>query len=201
MSTRLPTDLHRCHLLPYLVWPRIRIRQGWRPVSRALERNAAMHGIDNSHEDVCPDLRQPAHTTAEESHAEQVLKNAFAAYGRSEAGTLLAQAPEARPRRTRKQLMEAAVSLIGDFGIQGTTVSKISAGVGLSEMAAYRHFVSKEEILMEASSYLLGGSSVARLFEQPLHHQPVQGNRASVIWRCSPRTWRCTPLPTCSSLP
>jgi AcrR family transcriptional regulator len=35
-------------------------------------------------------------------------------------------------------------------------VSKISAAVGLSEMAAYRHFASKNEILMEADSYLLG---------------------------------------------
>ncbi|HLA81310.1 MAG TPA: TetR/AcrR family transcriptional regulator [Thermoleophilia bacterium] len=56
----------------------------------------------------------------------------------------------------RQQLIEAAVLLIGRRGIDGTTVSKISAEVGLSEMAAYRHFASKREILMEASSYLLG---------------------------------------------
>lgn len=60
----------------------------------------------------------------------------------------------------RRQLVEAAVWLIGSLGIQGTTVSKMSARVGLSEMAAYRHFASKDEILMEASSYLLG-----RIFE------------------------------------
>lgn len=58
--------------------------------------------------------------------------------------------------KRRQQLVEAAVRLIGDSGCGGTTVSRISAEVGLSEMAAYRHFVSKEEILMEASSYLLG---------------------------------------------
>jgi AcrR family transcriptional regulator len=56
----------------------------------------------------------------------------------------------------RQQLIEAAVRLIGESGINGTTVSRISAEVGLSEMAAYRHFTSKEEILMEADSYLLG---------------------------------------------
>jgi AcrR family transcriptional regulator len=54
----------------------------------------------------------------------------------------------------RGQLVEAAVRLIGALGIQGTTVSKISAAVGLSEMAAYRHFNSKDEILVEASSYV-----------------------------------------------
>jgi len=56
----------------------------------------------------------------------------------------------------RAQMVEAAVLLIGDLGLAGTTVSKISAQVGLSEMAAYRHFDSKAEILMEANSYLLG---------------------------------------------
>ncbi len=56
----------------------------------------------------------------------------------------------------RGQLIEAAVRLIGSRGIPGTTMSKISAELGLSEMAAYRHFSSKEELLMEAGSYLLG---------------------------------------------
>ena len=56
----------------------------------------------------------------------------------------------------RAQLVETAVRLIGTAGIHGTTMSKISAGVGLSEMAVYRHFSSKNEILMEADTYLLG---------------------------------------------
>ena len=56
----------------------------------------------------------------------------------------------------RRQLIEAAVRLIGTAGIHGTTMSKISASVGLSEMAAYKHFASKNEILVEADSYLLG---------------------------------------------
>lgn len=56
----------------------------------------------------------------------------------------------------RAQLVETAVRLIGTAGIHGTTMSKISAGVGLSEMAVYRHFSSKSEILMEADTYLLG---------------------------------------------
>ena len=59
-------------------------------------------------------------------------------------------------QQRRRQLIESAVRLIGSHGLQGTTVSKISASVGLSEMAAYRHFGSKDEILVEASTYLLG---------------------------------------------
>ena len=56
----------------------------------------------------------------------------------------------------RGQLVEAAVRLIGTAGIRGTTMSRVSAEVGLSEMAVYRHFSSKTEMLMEADSYLLG---------------------------------------------
>jgi AcrR family transcriptional regulator len=70
---------------------------------------------------------------------------------------------EAAPKRRRvarderrPQLIEATVRLIGRCGIRGTTISRISAELGLSEMAAYRHFGSKEELLMEADSYLLG---------------------------------------------
>ena len=70
------------------------------------------------------------------------------------------EAPPKRQRlgreQRRRQLVEAAVRLIGTLGIPGTTVSKMSAECGLSEMAAYRHFASKEEILIEASGYLLG---------------------------------------------
>jgi AcrR family transcriptional regulator len=51
--------------------------------------------------------------------------------------------------------VEVTVRLIGTGGVHGTTMSRISGAVGLSEMAAYRHFASKEELLMEASSYLL----------------------------------------------
>jgi AcrR family transcriptional regulator len=82
--------------------------------------------------------------------------------GTNERGPVSLQG-EARPKhrrlgreQRRQQLVEAAVRLIGSRGIPGTTMSKISAELGLSEMAAYRHFASKEELLMEASSYLLG---------------------------------------------
>jgi AcrR family transcriptional regulator len=78
------------------------------------------------------------------------------------APTQAAFTPGAAPKQKRlsrderrRQLVEAAVRLIGSSGIRGTTMSRISAELGLSEMAAYRHFASKEELLMEASSYLL----------------------------------------------
>lgn len=56
----------------------------------------------------------------------------------------------------RRQLVEASVRLIGIYGIRGTTMSRISAALGLSEMAVYRHFASKDELLMEANTYVMG---------------------------------------------
>lgn len=56
----------------------------------------------------------------------------------------------------RRQLVEIAVRLIGESGIRGTTMSRISAELGLSEMAVYRHFSNKDELLMEADSYVIG---------------------------------------------
>ncbi len=73
----------------------------------------------------------------------------------------------------RRQLIDAAVRLIGDSGLRGTTMSRISAELGLSEMAAYRHFTSKEELLMEANTYVierilawLGSSSNAWIMDR-----------------------------------
>jgi AcrR family transcriptional regulator len=56
----------------------------------------------------------------------------------------------------RRQLIEAAVRLIGTSGLRGTTMSRISGELELSEMAAYRHFTSKDELLMEANTYVIG---------------------------------------------
>lgn len=86
------------------------------------------------------------------------------ASGRTTAKTALATSePAAALKRSRmpgeerrRQLVEVAVRLIGASGLRGTTMSRISGELGLSEMAAYRHFASKDELLMEANSYLLG---------------------------------------------
>jgi AcrR family transcriptional regulator len=56
----------------------------------------------------------------------------------------------------RRQLVDAAVRLIGTSGLRGTTMSRISGELELSEMAAYRHFTSKDELLMEANTYVIG---------------------------------------------
>lgn len=42
------------------------------------------------------------------------------------------------------------MALVGRYGIQGTTTSRIAAGVGVSEAALYRHFESRQDILLAA---------------------------------------------------
>jgi AcrR family transcriptional regulator len=44
--------------------------------------------------------------------------------------------------------------LIGAYGIHGTTVSRIATELGLSQMALYRHFANKADLLNSALQYL-----------------------------------------------
>jgi AcrR family transcriptional regulator len=55
----------------------------------------------------------------------------------------------------RAQIVEATIRLVGRHGISGTTIGRIAREVGLSDMAAYRHFANKTEILSEAHQHLI----------------------------------------------
>lgn len=46
------------------------------------------------------------------------------------------------------EIMEAATNRISEHGIQNLTIKNLAADIGLSEPALYRHFVSKNEILL-----------------------------------------------------
>lgn len=59
----------------------------------------------------------------------------------------------------RTQIVEATVRLVGEYGIEGTTVSRIATAVGLSEMALYRHFENKADMLAGALEYVVGRSA------------------------------------------
>ncbi len=48
----------------------------------------------------------------------------------------------------RRQIIEAARNLIASKGMEGVTIDAIAAAVGLSEGAIYRHFASKQQILL-----------------------------------------------------
>lgn len=59
-------------------------------------------------------------------------------------------------KRTERQLeiIEAAGKILTEDGVQGLTTKKLAQRVGFSESAIYRHFKSKEDIIVSLLSYL-----------------------------------------------
>ena len=49
--------------------------------------------------------------------------------------------------KRQKEIVEAAICLIAQNGIEGLTTKALSAAVGISEPALYRHFPNKAEIV------------------------------------------------------
>jgi AcrR family transcriptional regulator len=55
------------------------------------------------------------------------------------------------PGKLRKrQIVQVTLGLIGEEGIQGTTMSRIADAVGITEPSLYSHFASRQEILLAA---------------------------------------------------
>lgn len=53
------------------------------------------------------------------------------------------------------EIMEAATLRIDQYGIQELTIKNLAADLGLSEAALYRHFKSKNDILLGLLSYFI----------------------------------------------
>lgn len=62
------------------------------------------------------------------------------------------------------ELIEAAIELTSNEGIQALTIRNVSAQVGISEAAVYRHFESKQSLLKAVLLYL--GELVNPLFDE-----------------------------------
>jgi AcrR family transcriptional regulator len=50
----------------------------------------------------------------------------------------------------RREIIEATVHLIGKYGVQGTTVSRIAHAAGIARGALYHHFPNREAVLEAA---------------------------------------------------
>jgi AcrR family transcriptional regulator len=62
----------------------------------------------------------------------------------------------------QREIVEATVQLVGKYGVQGTTVSRIAAAVGIARGALYQHFPNREAVL-EAALASMGERSSAWL--------------------------------------
>lgn len=56
----------------------------------------------------------------------------------------------------RRQIAEAALSIIQEQGVGGLSISGIASRVGMAPSNLYRHFSGKEEVLVTAIDYLAG---------------------------------------------
>ena len=60
----------------------------------------------------------------------------------------------------QKQIIQASLDLIANYGIHGLTIKNISKKVGISEPAIYRHFDSKIDILLSIISMIKESTAV-----------------------------------------
>jgi AcrR family transcriptional regulator len=58
----------------------------------------------------------------------------------------------------QREIVEATIHLLGKYGVQGTTVSRIAAAVGIARGALYQHFPNREAVL-EAALAAMGERS------------------------------------------
>ncbi len=66
------------------------------------------------------------------------------------ADPLTSEGPGTRPSNRRALILDAAIALFRERGYPATSVDDIGKAVDVSGPAIYRHFSSKEEILLEA---------------------------------------------------
>jgi AcrR family transcriptional regulator len=76
--------------------------------------------------------------------------DAFVQAGAPDADTPPPKTGNARGRRTRAQLVEAATACFAEYGYQRTRITDIVTRAGVSQGNFYRHFEGKREIFLEA---------------------------------------------------
>jgi AcrR family transcriptional regulator len=67
----------------------------------------------------------------------------------------LAKGGRVRGRDRKAQIARETLRLVAEHGIQGTSMSRISTAVGVSSAALYRHFESRDDILIAAFDTLM----------------------------------------------
>ena len=68
-----------------------------------------------------------------------------------------------RGARTRGQLVEVALALFAERGVEATSVDEITAAAAVAKGTFYVHFQRKQDVLLERAAQLVDGVSTARL--------------------------------------
>jgi AcrR family transcriptional regulator len=73
---------------------------------------------------------------------------------------------EIKLSKRQSEIIQTAIRLIGEGGIQALTIKNLSAEIGVAESALYRHFKSKTEVLSTLLDFL--GNEMASNFQQAI---------------------------------
>jgi AcrR family transcriptional regulator len=66
-----------------------------------------------------------------------------------------------RSPQRREQIVEATLDLVAEYGVPGTTLTRIASAVGVTTPALYAHFPNRKEILLAALDVLIQRRSAA----------------------------------------
>jgi excisionase family DNA binding protein len=72
----------------------------------------------------------------------------------------------------KQQIVQAALEAIGEYGIQGATISRIAKGAGITPAALYSHFENRRAILIAALDEVYG--QIADSHRAPWTDDPVE---------------------------
>jgi AcrR family transcriptional regulator len=90
-----------------------------------------------------------------------------------------------RSARTRQRLIDHGLDLIERQGYEQTTAAQIAAAAGVTEMTFFRHFATKEQLVLEDPYDPFLASGIAdQPRDLPPLHRAAAGIRA--VWRSLP---------------
>lgn len=90
------------------------------------------------------------------------------------------------------EIMEAATARIDTYGIQNLTIKNLATDIGLSEPALYRHFKSKNDILLGLLNYFITGMK-NRLNNIPVNPDAMAADELRAIFNSQLQTFTNKP--------
>lgn len=82
---------------------------------------------------------------------------------------------------TREEIVDAALAISDEEGLDALTTSRLAKAVGVSQMALYRHFASKDEILQAA---------LDRVWDDALTLDEIPSDPVEIVVQASLSVWR-----------
>jgi AcrR family transcriptional regulator len=77
-----------------------------------------------------------------------------------------------RAEERRKQIVDVALKLVSEHGVQGATLNRIASEVGITTPSLYGHFSSRKEILLETMDSVF--EKVRELHRSAKHPDPLE---------------------------